>query len=88
MLLTKCGKDKVRIRDGQKVALGLAAVLRALAPDAAGADGDEGLSNLVTAAARVVIRSYEAGEALLLIRLQYLVPGGDDLPGRAPVSPR
>jgi hypothetical protein len=69
MLLTKCGKDKVRIWDGQKVALGLAAVFRALAPDAAGADGDEGLANLLPAAARVVIRGYEAGEALFLIRL-------------------
>src|SRR6185437_9156670 len=78
MLFAESGEDKVRIWDRQEIALGLAAAFGALTPDAAGTDRDEGLANLISAAAGVVVGRHEAGEALLLIRLQHLVPGGHD----------
>ncbi len=56
MLLAEGGEDEIRIRDGQEIALRLAAPLRTLAPDAARSDGDQRLANLIPAAARVGIR--------------------------------
>ena len=50
MFLAKSGKDKVRMGNGKEVSLGLGSLGRALAPDAAGADGDERLFELVAGA--------------------------------------
>ena len=47
VLLAECGEDEVGVGDGEEIALGLGTLVGALAPDAAGADGNEGLSNLV-----------------------------------------
>src|SRR5215469_4764307 len=40
MLLAEGGEDEVGVRNGQEVALGLAAFVGSLPPDTAGADGD------------------------------------------------
>ena len=43
MFFAKCGKNEVRMGNGKEVALGLGALGRAFAPDAAGTDGDQRL---------------------------------------------
>ena len=44
VFLAESGKDEVGVGDGQEIALGLGSLGCAFAPDAAGTDGDEGLS--------------------------------------------
>src|ERR1039458_3929809 len=61
----------------KEVALGLGALGRALAPDAAGADGDERLFELIAGAFGVVVGIDEAGEASLLKGLEDLAAGPD-----------
>jgi hypothetical protein len=72
VLLAESGEDEVGIGDGEEVALGLGAFVGALAPEASGADGDEGLADLVAGALGVGVGVDEAGEAGLLVGLEAL----------------
>ena len=72
MFLAKSGKDEVRMGNGEEVALGLGSFRRALAPDAAGADGDQRLANLIAGALGIVVGVDEAGQAGLLEGLEDL----------------
>ena len=77
MLFAEGGEDEVGVGDGKEVALGLGALVGAFAPDAAGADGDEGLANLVAGAAGVGVGVEEGVDARLLVGLEMLaaLPG-------------
>ena len=77
MFFAKSGKDKVRMGNGEEVALGLGSLGRALAPDAAGADGNQRLFELIAGALGVVVGIDEAGEASLLKGLEDLAAGPD-----------
>ncbi len=79
MLLAEGGEDEVGIGDGEEVALGLGALVGAFAPDAAGADGDERLANLIAGAARIGVRVDEGVDARLLVGFEVLA----GLPGDA-----
>ena len=61
--------------DGQKVALGLGSLGRALAPNPAGTDGDLRLQQLVAGSPGVVVGVDEAGQAGLLVGLEQLAAG-------------
>ena len=63
VLLAEGGEDEVGVGNGQEVALGLGALVGALAPETAGADGDLGLQDLVAGAAGSV-----SGSMKLLMR--------------------
>ena len=67
MLLTERGKDEVGVRNGKKVALGLSALGRTLAPDPAGTDGNLRLQQLIACAAGVVVGIDEAGKPCFLV---------------------
>ena len=75
MLFAKCGKDEIRVGNGEKIALGLGSFGRSLAPDSAGADGDERLLGLVSAAPGVVVGVHKTGEPGLLVGLEHLAAG-------------
>ena len=63
VLFAEGGEDEVGVGDGEEVALGLGALVGALAPDAAGADGDQGLADLVAGAAGVGVGVDEGVDA-------------------------
>src|SRR6202046_2655308 len=77
MLFTESGEDEVGVGDGEKVTLSLGALLGALAPDAAGADGDQRLADLVDGAFGVVVRVDEAGQTCFLVGLEQFAAGPD-----------
>jgi hypothetical protein len=80
VLLAEGGEDEVGVRDGNEGSLSLRALAFALAPDAAGADGDFGLEDLVAGAVGVVAGVREAGETGFLVGLEEFVaaPGAGD----------
>ena len=59
----------------QKITLGLGALGRAFAPDAAGTDGNQRLADLVARPSWVVVGIDKAGQPCLLIGLQHLSAG-------------
>ena len=79
VLFAEGGEDEVGVGDGEEVALGLGALVGALAPDAAGADGDQGLADLVAGALGVGVGVDEGVDAGLLVGLEALAA----LPGDA-----
>src|SRR5277367_4122105 len=74
MFLAERGKDKVRIGNRQEVALGLGTLGGSPAPDASVAHGDQRLFHLVAAAFGIGVGVQEAGEPLLLVRLEHFGP--------------
>ncbi len=78
MLLAEGGEDEVGVGDGEEVALGLCAAVGSLPPDTSGADGDEGLADLVTGAAGVRVGVEEGVDAGLLVGLEALTALVDD----------
>jgi hypothetical protein len=72
VFFAESGKDEVCVRDRQEVALGLGSLIGASSEDAAVADGNFGLQNLIPGAAWVSVGVHEAGETGLLIGLEDL----------------
>ena len=70
MFLSQRRQNKVRITDGHKAQLVLAALAESFSPESPGADGDLGLQNLVAGAALVFLGMQERLNALLLVRFQ------------------
>src|SRR5204863_6631802 len=68
-LFSEDGEDEVGVAGGDEAELSLRAALEALAVDAAGADGNLGLRDLVTLSERIAVGIEKSKDALLLIRL-------------------
>src|SRR5579863_1950028 len=67
-------QNKIRIPDGNKTALVLAAASQSLAPESASANRDLRLQDLVARLLGIVFRPEERLHAFLLVRLQNVVP--------------
>src|SRR5512133_1519851 len=74
MFLGKRREDEVRLRYWQESTVCLRAFA---APKAAGAYRNLGLLNLITRSLRIKLWIQKAGEALLLVSLQYMNPGNE-----------
>jgi len=79
VFFTESSEDEIGIWDGEKVTLGLRALVGAFAPNTAGADGYQGLTDLIAGAARVGVGVDESIDARLLVGLKVLA----GLPGNA-----
>src|SRR5690349_12557184 len=76
MLLSVCGENEVCVGDGNEGALRLAPFQRSFTGEAARSNCDERLLNLIAGASGVSLGLAEAGETLLLVRLQTPAPHG------------
>lgn len=81
----ECGKDKVGMFFGEEIQVALGAGKKTFAPDAAGAEGNFGLNNMVAGSLRVAFRVQERQNSILLVVVQKMPKhggccsdGGDD----------